>query len=292
MKRILSGKRDLPAKVCEMCRDVRQCWTLDGLGARVFRSPCRCARDAEQRASGERHEAALAYARRAVDRECEMPERFAQASRADIASPIVPEAFDAAVASLPGVDAWIRGMVSTGASQVNPCQFARRGVVGHTGFALVGDVGLGKTHAMAALLNNARGLLVPGRMVSVVGLMSRVRASFGDDRSQTEAEILRCYSQTPLLVLDDIDKPYATEWAVTLLYELINLRYEAQLPTFITSNATAQQLRSGALAASERTATHGSAIVDRLVEMCPIWLKLTGTSRRRPSSPSRDRGAA
>jgi DNA replication protein DnaC len=47
---------------------------------------------------------------------------------------------------------------------------------------------------------------------------------------------------TPLLVLDDFGEQSTTQWAQEKLYQVINYRYNAQLPTVITSSRALQEL--------------------------------------------------
>ena len=47
---------------------------------------------------------------------------------------------------------------------------------------------------------------------------------------------------TPLLVLDDFGEQSATPWAQEKLYQVINYRYNAQLPTVITTSRTLEEL--------------------------------------------------
>jgi DNA replication protein DnaC len=46
----------------------------------------------------------------------------------------------------------------------------------------------------------------------------------------------------PLLVLDDFGKQTTTPWAQEKLYQVINYRYNAKLPTVITTNCATDEL--------------------------------------------------
>jgi DNA replication protein DnaC len=45
-----------------------------------------------------------------------------------------------------------------------------------------------------------------------------------------------------LLILDDLSTKSATPWAKEKLYQLFNYRYNAELPTVITSSSVADEL--------------------------------------------------
>jgi DNA replication protein DnaC len=214
-----------------------------------------------------------------VSSQSEVPDRFLAAAFSDM------ERSAGVTATLLGILQQIRvasdGVLHTeGERLADPRATVKaiaRACRGISGVALIGDVGIGKTYALAALLNAARAVFVPGRMISVTALMASVRATYGSDREESEARLLERYHDAPLLVIDDLDKVYGTEWAMALLYDLVNLRYETRLPTFLTANATADKLLAGPF---KRHESHGRAIVDRLVEMAPTWVALRGSSRR------------
>jgi DNA replication protein DnaC len=47
---------------------------------------------------------------------------------------------------------------------------------------------------------------------------------------------------THLLILDDLGTQSATPWAREKLYQLFNYRYNAELPTVITTSSTAEEI--------------------------------------------------
>jgi len=47
---------------------------------------------------------------------------------------------------------------------------------------------------------------------------------------------------TPLLVFDDFGEQASTPWAKEKLYQVINYRYNAQLPTIITTRRTMDEI--------------------------------------------------
>ncbi|TAK64454.1 MAG: hypothetical protein EPO24_03290 [Bacteroidetes bacterium] len=67
-------------------------------------------------------------------------------------------------------------------------------------------------------------------------LFMQLKSTFGERSEESESTIIEKYSRAPLLVLDDIGSEKVTDWSRMDLYILINKRYNAMLPTIVTSN--------------------------------------------------------
>lgn len=96
------------------------------------------------------------------------------------------------------------------------------------GLFITGGCGTGKTHLAIAIVN---GCEKP---------FSRIYLTAGDFfdkiiRSET-ADIKAIVKRVTLLVLDDLGKEMPSERTTSILFDVINTRYEASLPTVITSN--------------------------------------------------------
>ncbi|MEP7355871.1 MAG: ATP-binding protein, partial [Anaerolineales bacterium] len=101
---------------------------------------------------------------------------------------------------------------------------------------LTGTYGSGKTHLAAAIANHCLANGQPVLFLNTPDLLDHLRAGFapGADGSYTERfEEIRT---APVLVLDDLGTESPTAWATEKLYQLLNYRYNAQLPTVITTN--------------------------------------------------------
>lgn len=103
---------------------------------------------------------------------------------------------------------------------------------------LAGDIGTGKSHLAAAAL---RASLHPKPCLfwSWGSLLLWMRRQMFDDAGpqRPEAEVVGYYQENPaLLVLDDLGAEKATEWVGQTLYGILNARYEAKLPTILTTN--------------------------------------------------------
>ncbi len=102
---------------------------------------------------------------------------------------------------------------------------------------LAGDYGCGKTHLAAAIANEQ---IEHARMdvmfVVVPDLLDYLRAAFSPQSATSYDRRFDEIKRTPLLVLDDLGTESATPWAREKLFQLLNFRYDAALPTVITTS--------------------------------------------------------
>ena len=99
-----------------------------------------------------------------------------------------------------------------------------------------GPYGSGKTHLAAAIGNYQAGTGYPPLMVSVPDLLDHLRATFSPKSSISLDRRFEEIKKTRLLILDDLGTQSATPWAKEKLYQLFNYRYNAELPTVITTS--------------------------------------------------------
>lgn len=97
-----------------------------------------------------------------------------------------------------------------------------------------GPYGCGKTHLAAAIANYRAGLGDPPLFVMVPDLLDHLRAAFSPNSGTSYDRRFDEVRTAPLLVLDDMGSQSATPWAKEKLYQLLNFRYNAELPTIIT----------------------------------------------------------
>lgn len=120
---------------------------------------------------------------------------------------------------------------------------ARR-YAGHPGgwLILFGGYGCGKTHLAAAIANAAveRGEAV--LFVVVPDLLDHLRATFGPNSPVSYDQRFEEIRSAPLLILDDLGTQSSTAWAQEKLYQILNYRYNARLPTVITSNQGLEEI--------------------------------------------------
>jgi DNA replication protein DnaC len=101
---------------------------------------------------------------------------------------------------------------------------------------LLGRPGTGKTHLAAAVSNQRLAEGSPAFFVVVPDLLDYLRATYGPDSHVSYDKLFEAIRTAPLLVLDDLGAHSSTPWAQEKLYQLLNFRYNAKLPTVITTN--------------------------------------------------------
>jgi DNA replication protein DnaC len=100
---------------------------------------------------------------------------------------------------------------------------------------LLGPYGCGKTHLAAAIGNARQDQGDPPLFIMVPDLLDYLRATFGENSSTSFDRRFTDIRTTPLLILDDLGTQSMTPWAREKLHQLFNHRYNAELPTVITS---------------------------------------------------------
>jgi DNA replication protein DnaC len=105
-----------------------------------------------------------------------------------------------------------------------------------------GVTGAGKTHLAAAIVNYRYQAHKPAFFVVVPEFLDHLRGSFSPDAKTTYDQLFERVKTTPLLVLDDFGEHSATPWAQEKLYQVLNYRYNAQLPTVITMSRALEEL--------------------------------------------------
>lgn len=107
---------------------------------------------------------------------------------------------------------------------------------------LHGGLGCGKTHLAAAVVNERLRLGGSALFVVVPDLLDHLRAAFGDDGGDGLERRLAAVREAALLILDDLGAQAQTPWATEKLFQILNWRYNAGLPTVITTNAKLEAL--------------------------------------------------
>lgn len=101
---------------------------------------------------------------------------------------------------------------------------------------LKGGYGCGKTHLAAAIANHRLTLGHPALFISTPDLLDHLRAAYAPTAATSYDERFEQVRNTPLLILDDLGTQTNSEWAQEKLYQIFNHRYNARLPTVITTN--------------------------------------------------------
>lgn len=107
---------------------------------------------------------------------------------------------------------------------------------------LSGPSGCGKTHLAAAVANRQIELGNEVFFTVVPDLLDHLRATFGPGSDVTYDELFEAVRNSPLLVLDDLGTQSETSWAQEKMFQVLNHRFNAELPTVITTNHTMAEL--------------------------------------------------
>lgn len=136
---------------------------------------------------------------------------------------------------------------------------------------LMGKPGCGKTHLAAAIA----GYVVAETNYTAVyrsmpGLVQEIRATYDSQTTYTESDVISTITRCGLLVLDEIGATKSSDFELTLLFTIINGRYERKLPTVIVSNLAPKELHTAI----------GDRCVDRLREGGGIVVGFDWESKR------------
>jgi DNA replication protein DnaC len=105
-----------------------------------------------------------------------------------------------------------------------------------------GGYGVGKTHLAAAIANHQIASERNALFVFVPDMLDHLRSTFDRSSNSSFEQIFEEVRTAPLLVLDDLGTESATPWAREKLYQIINYRYVAKLPTVITTSVSPDDL--------------------------------------------------
>jgi DNA replication protein DnaC len=105
-----------------------------------------------------------------------------------------------------------------------------------------GSYGCGKTHLAAAIANHRAGMGTPPIFVTVPDLFDHLRATFSPTSTVSYDRRFDEIRTAPLLILDDLSTRSVSTWVREKLYQLFNYRYNAELPTVITTAETLEEI--------------------------------------------------
>jgi len=106
----------------------------------------------------------------------------------------------------------------------------------------MGGYGSGKTYLAAAIANYRAGLGDPPLFIMVPDLLDHLRATFSPNSSVAFDRRFEEIRTAPLLILDDLGTQSMTPWVREKLYQLFNYRYNAELPTVITTSDSMNEM--------------------------------------------------
>jgi len=107
---------------------------------------------------------------------------------------------------------------------------------------ITGSYGCGKTHLAAAIANHRAGMGTPPIFVTAPDLFDHLRATFSPTSTVSYDRRFDEIRTAPLLILDDLSTKSVSTWVREKLYQLFNYRYNAELPTVITTAETLEEI--------------------------------------------------
>lgn len=146
----------------------------------------------------------------------------------------------------------------------NFAEMRRRG----KGLLMFGTVGTGKTFYSACIVNALIDKGYPCMITNFARLVNTISGMY--DGKQQYIDGLNRFD---LLVIDDLAAERNTEYMNEIVYNIIDSRYRAGLPTIITTNLSADEIKNPADISKQRT-------YSRLLEMC-VPVEVEGRDRRR-----------
>ena len=144
-----------------------------------------------------------------------------------------------------------------------------------------GSFGTGKTFLAAIIAQQWLRAKKSVIFIKVPCLLSDIRSTFNDSEKKkvTEQDILKEIFRADLLVLDDFGMEKPSKFTGTTLCNIIDQRYDREVPTIITSNNSPQEAAQELNNAKDGANINGSRILDRIIESMKI-IKFGGGSRR------------
>jgi DNA replication protein DnaC len=105
-----------------------------------------------------------------------------------------------------------------------------------------GPYGCGKTHLAAAIGNYRTEEGRPPVFVTSIELLDHLRSTFNPESKVRFDRQFKEFQTCSLLILDDLGTEAATPWVKERLYQLFNTRYNAKLPTVITTSQRVDEI--------------------------------------------------
>lgn len=138
----------------------------------------------------------------------------------------------------------------------------------------MGSHASGKTHLAAAIANHRRARGDTPAFVKVSELLDFLRRGFARDDQRGSFDAFDEMKAAPLLVLDDLDAQTSIGWVRDRLFQLLDYRHTARLPTVLTTALSLDDL--------------GERIASRLVDHAVCTVMYLGEPRRiEPPKPRR-----
>lgn len=114
------------------------------------------------------------------------------------------------------------------------------------GIYFYGACGVGKTHLMACMINDLNKKNMPCILTNFFEISKMIREAY--ENKQSDNNIISKLSTIPFLFIDDlgtesVQKNGQDAWLQDIVYDILNKRYNKNLPTIFSSNLTFDDLK-------------------------------------------------
>lgn len=142
------------------------------------------------------------------------------------------------------------------------------------GILFHGTVGTGKSFYASCIGNGLLDRQVPVAATNFPRLLNLLQGT------QDKQKLLDSLARYKLLILDDLGVERDSTFGMEQIFNVVDARYHAHLPIIVTTNLSMEELKNPSSMPYAR-------IYDRVLEMCPVPLRLTGDSRRKQNAENR-----
>lgn len=136
------------------------------------------------------------------------------------------------------------------------------------GFLFFGGTGVGKSWISACILND---LINRGYKCMMTDFPTVITIAGG--LFEGKQAYINSFCDYDLIVFDDLFTERKTDYASEIVYNVINRRYRAELPTIFTTNLTAEELK-------QTNDDHRKKLLSRLYAMCE-FIEVKGPDLRK-----------
>lgn len=105
-----------------------------------------------------------------------------------------------------------------------------------------GRPGTGKTHLACAAAQETIRMFRSAAFITVSGALRKIKDTYRRDSEISESEALDSFLLPDLLILDEVGAQTGSEHEKTLMFEIINERYQNCRSTILISNLTIQEI--------------------------------------------------
>ncbi len=149
----------------------------------------------------------------------------------------------------------------------------------NVGIIFYGNVGVGKTFYACCIANAILDNCIPASVTNFSRLLNKLQGSEKDKQN-----IIDDLNNYDLLVIDDLGIERNTAYGLEQIFNIIDSRLRSEKPLIITTNLSVEEMKN-------TTDLNYKRIYDRVLEMCPIQLNMTGISKRLQVADERRKAA-